>query len=108
MSGWSACKKIPLQLLARLFSSEASFVLVPFGILFFLLAEDNIVIFLVFFYIMVGEHSDLLYRLSKEAVKQGKRTVQKKGEAKEEKKESDSSSRRFLMLIPTLFENSDA
>ncbi|KAL8197432.1 UNVERIFIED_CONTAM: C-myc promoter-binding protein [Gekko kuhli] len=39
-----------------------------------------------------GEHSDLLYRLSKEAVKQGKRTVQKKGEAKEEKKESDSSS----------------
>ncbi|XP_060115890.1 C-myc promoter-binding protein isoform X2 [Heteronotia binoei] len=36
-----------------------------------------------------GEHSALLYRLSKEAVKHGKRTVQKKGE---EKKESDSSS----------------
>ncbi|XP_042330876.1 C-myc promoter-binding protein isoform X2 [Sceloporus undulatus] len=39
-----------------------------------------------------GEHSDLLYRLSKEAVKQGKAPVQKDGEQKEEKKESDSSS----------------
>ncbi|XP_054858256.1 C-myc promoter-binding protein isoform X2 [Eublepharis macularius] len=39
-----------------------------------------------------GEHLDLLYRLSKEAVKRGKGTVQKNGEATEEKKESDSSS----------------
>ncbi|XP_062998526.1 C-myc promoter-binding protein [Elgaria multicarinata webbii] len=39
-----------------------------------------------------GEHSDLLYRLSKEAIKQEKATVQKDGEKKEEKKESDSSS----------------
>ncbi|KAH0620096.1 hypothetical protein JD844_014692 [Phrynosoma platyrhinos] len=39
-----------------------------------------------------GEPSDLLYRLSKEAIKQGKATVQKDGEQKEEKKESDSSS----------------
>nr|XP_056721810.1 C-myc promoter-binding protein [Euleptes europaea] len=39
-----------------------------------------------------GEHSDLLYKLSKEVVKHRKGTVQKNGEAKEEKKESDSSS----------------
>ncbi|XP_077174154.1 C-myc promoter-binding protein isoform X2 [Paroedura picta] len=39
-----------------------------------------------------GENSNLLYRLSKEAVRRGKREVQKKGEEKEEKKESDSSS----------------
>ncbi|KAJ6662861.1 hypothetical protein lerEdw1_011065 [Lerista edwardsae] len=39
-----------------------------------------------------GEHSDLLYRLSKEAVKQGKATVQKNSKQKDEKKESDSSS----------------
>ncbi|XP_061451053.1 C-myc promoter-binding protein isoform X2 [Rhineura floridana] len=39
-----------------------------------------------------GGHSDLLYRLSKEVVKQEKFTVQKNAELKEEKKESDSSS----------------
>ncbi|XP_053128522.1 C-myc promoter-binding protein isoform X2 [Hemicordylus capensis] len=38
------------------------------------------------------EHSDLLYRLSKEAVKQGNAAVRKNGEQKDEKKESDSSS----------------
>ncbi|XP_020661333.3 C-myc promoter-binding protein isoform X1 [Pogona vitticeps] len=42
--------------------------------------------------VLSGEHSDLLYRLSKEAVEQRKPTVQKNGEQKEEKKESDSSS----------------
>ncbi|XP_066490946.1 C-myc promoter-binding protein isoform X2 [Tiliqua scincoides] len=39
-----------------------------------------------------GEHSDLLYRLSKEAVKQGKVAVRKNSRQKDEKKESDSSS----------------
>ncbi|KAJ7311123.1 hypothetical protein JRQ81_006725, partial [Phrynocephalus forsythii] len=42
--------------------------------------------------VLSGEHSDFLYRLSKETVKQRKATVQKNGEQKEEKKESDSSS----------------
>nr|XP_060611332.1 C-myc promoter-binding protein isoform X2 [Anolis sagrei ordinatus] len=39
-----------------------------------------------------AEHSDLFYKLSKEAVTQGKATTQKNGEQKEEKKESDSRS----------------
>ncbi|KAM6426019.1 C-myc promoter-binding protein isoform 2-T2 [Liasis olivaceus] len=39
-----------------------------------------------------GDHSDLLYKLSKEAVKQGKANVQNSGDQRDEKKESDSSS----------------
>ncbi|XP_033023860.1 C-myc promoter-binding protein [Lacerta agilis] len=42
--------------------------------------------------VLSGEHSDLLYRLSKAAAKQGEATAQRNGEQKEEKKESDSSS----------------
>lgn len=48
---------------------------------------------------MIGEHSDLLYRLSKAAAKQGKATAQRNGEQKEEKKESDSSSCKYQILI---------
>ncbi|XP_029140451.1 C-myc promoter-binding protein-like, partial [Protobothrops mucrosquamatus] len=40
----------------------------------------------------IGEHSDLLYKLSKEAVKQGKTNIQKSIDQRDEKKESDSSS----------------
>ncbi|XP_039217871.1 C-myc promoter-binding protein isoform X1 [Crotalus tigris] len=39
-----------------------------------------------------GEHSDLLYKLSKEAVKQGKTNIQNSIDQRDEKKESDSSS----------------
>ncbi|XP_063170481.1 C-myc promoter-binding protein isoform X1 [Candoia aspera] len=39
-----------------------------------------------------GGHSDLLYKLSKEAAKQEKASVQNSGDQRDEKKESDSSS----------------